>query len=97
MTLTLLSFLTGMTLGMRCKVLVLLPAIACILPLAITVSLLQGGSAWSMFLCAVVPVVSVQIGYLTSIGVRLFLALARLSRRRNTFSGKAPLARRSAH
>jgi hypothetical protein len=97
MTLALLSLLTGLTLGMRCKVLVLLPVIACVVPLAITVSLLEGGSAWSMFPAVVMPLVGVQLGYLAGIGIRYSLALARLSRLRNTFSGKAQLTRRSAH
>lgn len=90
MTLALLSLLTGMTLGMRFKILVLLPAIACVLPIAITVSLIEGGSAWSMFLAVVMPIVGVQLGYLAGIGIRHFLALARLSR-------KTQFTRRSAY
>jgi hypothetical protein len=97
MTLALLSLLTGTTLGMRCKVFVLLPVIASVLPIAITVSLLEGGSTWSMFLAVVMPLVGVQIGYLAGKGIRYSLALARLSRLRNTFSGKAQLTGRSAH
>jgi uncharacterized membrane protein len=97
MTLALLSLLTGMTFGMRFKILILLPVIACVLPIAFAVSLLEGGSAWSMFLAVVMPLVGVQLGYLAGIGIRHSLALARLSRLRNTFSGRAQLTRHSAH
>ena len=43
--LVLLSFLSGTVLGMRFKVLVLLPAIACALPIALAVGNRQPGSA----------------------------------------------------
>jgi hypothetical protein len=86
--LALLSFLTGTVLGMRFRVLVLVPAIACALPTAVAVGIFREHAFGSVILVAAATVTCLQIGYMAGIAVRHFLAAARMSGRRD-----APLAR----
>jgi ABC-type proline/glycine betaine transport system permease subunit len=81
--LVLLSFLSGTVLGMRFKVLVLLPAIACALPIALAVGNRQPGIG-SVALVSAATVACLQIGYSAGIAIRRSLAAARMSGRRKT-------------
>ena len=82
--LALLSFLTGTVLGMRFKVLVLLPAIACELPIALAVGIFRQPGLVSVTLVSAAAIACLQIGYLAGIAIRHSLAAARMSGRRST-------------
>lgn len=97
MILVLITFLGGAVLGQRCKVLMLLPAIACVLPVAIGVGVAQSGNLWPTLMTVVAAIASLQIGYLAGMGVRYALAVARLRElRRSSLAGSHPV-RRPAH
>jgi hypothetical protein len=68
MILVLITFLGGAVLGQRCKVLMLLPAIACVLPVAIGVGVAQSGNLWPTLMTVVAAIASLQIGYLAGMG-----------------------------
>ena len=80
MILSMVSLLVGMVLGQRFKVLVLMPATAIVLVLAVGAGVTQARTAWSIVLMAAAAATSMQIGYLVGIGVHHVLAAA-LSRR----------------
>ena len=67
--LLLLSFLIGAVLGMRFKVLVLVPAIAGTLPIAVAVEISHQQGLASIILVSAATVALVQIGYLAGIAV----------------------------
>lgn len=92
---TILALLTGMVLGMRFKVLILVPAIACVLPIALGVGIVRDHAFGPATLIAVAAVASLQIGYLVGVGIRYALVAARLSGRRRATIGA--LTRRIAH
>jgi hypothetical protein len=75
----LVSSLVGMVLGQRFKVLVLLPAMAISLLLAIGTGLAHGERVGPIMLLAVAALASLQIGYLAGVGVRHSLAATRMS------------------
>lgn len=77
-SLVLIAFLAGATLGQRCRVLVLLPAIAIVTPTAIGIEIVNGGSIGAIVLTTIASIASLQIGYLAGIGIRHLLAVARL-------------------
>ena len=94
--LVLLSLLTGMVLGLRFKVLVLVPAIACVLVAALGIGIARGAAFWPAVI-GLAGVASVQIGYLAGVGIRHLLAAARMSGLRNaSVAGPQPV-RRTAH
>jgi hypothetical protein len=80
MTLAMISLVVGMVLGQRFKVLVLLPAIALALVLAIGGGIVRAESAWWIVLVAAAAATSLQIGYLIGVGIRHALVAARASR-----------------
>jgi hypothetical protein len=79
--LLLLSFLIGAVLGMRFKVLVLVPAIAGTLPIAVAIEISHQQGLASIILVSAATVALVQIGYLAGIAVHRGLATARISAR----------------
>jgi hypothetical protein len=79
--LLLLSFLIGAVLGMRFKVLVLVPAIAGTLPIAVAVEISHQQGLASIILVSAATVALVQIGYLAGIAVHRRLATGRISAR----------------
>lgn len=94
--LTLLSLLTGMVLGLRFKVLILVPAIGCALFIALIVGVARAEVLWPAAMAAA-GVASVQIGYLAGIGLRYFLAASRMSGLRSGSLTDAQPVRRAAH
>lgn len=70
LTVSLISLLVGVALGQRFKVMVLMPAGAMGLALAIGTGIAHGQSAWSIVLTAATAATCMQIGYLAGIGVR---------------------------
>ncbi len=70
MTAALISLLIGMMLGQRFKVLVLMPAIAIALVIAVGAGVARADPLWSIVLIAAATATSLQIGYLVGIGIR---------------------------
>jgi hypothetical protein len=85
--LAILSFLAGAVLGMRFRVMVLIPAITCALATAIAIGAFRQQTVGSVALVAAATVTCLQIGYMAGIAIRHFLAATRTAGRRN-----APLA-----
>jgi membrane protein DedA with SNARE-associated domain len=75
-----ISLLVGALLGQRFRVMVLMPATAIVLLIAVGTGATHVYTAWSIILMAVAAATSMQIGYLIGIGVHHVLAAA-LSRR----------------
>jgi hypothetical protein len=91
------SFLVGMVLGQRFKVLILLPAIALALIAVVGGGIARAEQVWSIALIAVGVIVALQIGYLIGTGIRALIVGARASR---AYPGsvRAPaIVRRTAH
>jgi hypothetical protein len=66
LALSVLSFVIGVVLGTRYKVLVLLPAIVCVLPIALFVGLYGYGTAGLVILTVTATLVGLEIGYLAA-------------------------------
>ena len=97
MTLAVISLLAGMVLGQRFKALVLIPAIAIGLVIAIGARILAADAVWSIVLMGAVTATSLQIGYFAGIGIRRLMVAVRASRLRvASLTGSAP-TRRPAH
>lgn len=94
--LTLLSLLTGMVLGLRFNVLILVPAIGCALFIALIVAVARAEVLWPAAMAAA-GIASLQIGYLAGGGIRHFAAAARMSGLRNGSFANSQPARRVAH
>jgi len=92
MILALISLLAGAALGMRFKVLVLVPAIGFTLLVAAGTGLGRGDSLGTVLLMAAAAVASLQIGYFGGGIIRYVMSAARLSGLRT-----AHPARRIAH
>ena len=90
-TLSIVSFLMGATLGQRFKVMVLMPAALIIAGISIVTEIAQAQSAWAIVLMAATAVTSLQIGYFVGIGIRHVL-----SRRSSSLVSPAPAARHAA-
>jgi membrane protein DedA with SNARE-associated domain len=76
MILSMISLLVGALLGQRFKVMVLMPATAILLVLAVGIGVTHAHTAWWIVLMAAAAATSMQIGYLIGIGVRHVLAAA---------------------
>jgi hypothetical protein len=97
MTLAMISLLAGMVLGQRFKVLILVPALALALVLAIGSGIARADTIWSIILMGATAGTSLQIGYLAGVGIRHALVAARASRSRATSRTSSAPARRPAH
>jgi hypothetical protein len=80
----LLVFLLGAVLGMRFKVLILIPAIAFALLTIFAGGIGTGDSLWAALSAAVLASICLQIGYLGGTVTRHTMALARAQRLRRT-------------
>ena len=76
MTFSMVSLLVGAVLGQRFQVIVLVPAVAIALVLAIGTGVTHGDTGWSIVLMGAAAATSVQIGYLIGIGIFHVLAAA---------------------
>jgi hypothetical protein len=83
--LSIVSLFVGAALGQRFRVLVLMPATAILLVLAVGIGVAQAYTAWSVILMVAATTASMQIGYLIGIGIRHALAAV-------WSSGSSPLA-----
>jgi hypothetical protein len=94
-TISMISFLAGVALGQRFKVMVLMPGIAIVLVLAVGSGVTHAQTAWSIILTAVLAAVCLQIGYLTGLFVH-HVHVAALSRRSSSLNSPKTTARHAA-
>jgi predicted neutral ceramidase superfamily lipid hydrolase len=97
LTFVLISLLAGMVLGQRFRVLVLIPATAILLPVAVGAGIAHYDAMGPIMLLAALAVGSLQIGYLAGIGIRYSLAAARTGALRTGPLPVSSTARRIAH
>jgi hypothetical protein len=64
---SIIGVVVGITLGLRFKVLVLVPAIALAVILMLIVGLADGDSFWSILLAILILSIFIQLGYLVGI------------------------------
>jgi hypothetical protein len=81
LALAVLSLIIGVVLGTRYKVLSLLPAIVCGLPIASLVGLYVYGTAGLVMLTMAATLVGLQIGYLAGVAGQLFVGFHMEGRR----------------
>jgi hypothetical protein len=93
----LLSLITGIVLGMRFKVLILVPAIAFVVPIAFGFGIVHHHAFGPAVLAAVAALASLQIGYFVGIPFRNSLAAVRISGLRNASLTRSHTTRRTAH
>ena len=90
----LICLLLGAGLGQRFKVLVLIPAMALLLPLSAVAAVVRGDSIGQAAAAVLIAAISLQVGYLAGIGLR-HLGAARASRpQANSLRTSAPRAAR---
>src|SRR4029077_12075601 len=80
LTPAIISFLVGLALAQRFKVLVLIPAILLTLVFAVVAGLSGAAAGWASALTAVGAITGVQIGYLIGIAIRQLILSARAHR-----------------
>jgi membrane protein DedA with SNARE-associated domain len=97
MILSMISLLVGALLGQRFKVMVLMPATAILLILAVGIGVTHAQTAWSIVLMAAAAATSMQIGYLIGIGIHHVLAAAWSSRSSPRASPTASARHHPAH
>jgi hypothetical protein len=72
-TISMISFLFGAALGQRFNVVVLIPAMAIVLVLAVGAGATHAQTNWWIVVMAATASVCLQCGYFTGIGIRHFL------------------------
>ena len=80
MMLVMTSLVLGVALGQRFKVLVLLPAIALILVIAMAAAIAGVDALWELAAMTAATIVGLQVGYVIGIGVRYHLVDMRATR-----------------
>jgi hypothetical protein len=68
--LAIVSVLAGIGLGLRYKVLILVPAVTLAMIFAMIVAIVRGDHFWSIILVIAIPGTAVQLGYLVGIAIR---------------------------
>ena len=68
--LAVISVLAGIVLGLRYKVVILVPAVMFVVIFAITVGIARGDHFWSIALAIMIVGTAVQLGYLVGIAIR---------------------------
>jgi hypothetical protein len=76
LVLSTLSFLVGAALAQRFKIMVLIPAVATVLMLAVGIGFTNAYTSWSIVVTAATAATSMQIGYLIGMSIHGFLAAA---------------------
>jgi hypothetical protein len=84
MILAMICFLIGAMLGLRFKVLVLLPAIVVLLVATISVGIARSDSGWAILLATALGMVSLQLGYLAGTCTRFIPGHGRACKMRKT-------------
>jgi hypothetical protein len=94
MNLFILSILVGAVLGMRLKVLVLVPATIFTTSLVVAVGAARGDPIDTIALVAAAIAICLQIGYISGSATRLFTAASRMQTRRQIPDSLTPPAYR---
>ena len=83
-SLIILSALAGVVLGLRFKVLILVPAMVLIVPVTLGIGISYGDGFWSLLLETILTITALQLGYLGGtiahfviVGIRHIRALPR--------------------
>jgi hypothetical protein len=79
--LAIIGVVAGIVLGLRYKILILVPAVLFAMILAIIIGIGRADSFWSIVLTTVALVVAVQLGYLAGIAVHAVIAAIRPPRK----------------
>jgi hypothetical protein len=93
----LLSLMTGMVLGMRFKLLILVPAIACVVLVAAGYGIAFDYGLGLTMLIVAAALITLQVGYFVGVLIRHSVTAARLSALRSASLTDAPVARRVVH
>jgi hypothetical protein len=80
----LISLLAGMVLGLRFRVLVLVPTTAMVAALAVSIGFMRALTTWVVVLAVAASIAGLQIGYFAGTIVRHWLPSARTNRARPT-------------
>jgi hypothetical protein len=67
------TILIGTLLGLRFKVLILVPAIAICLPVTFAIGLAHNDSIWFVLFATVLAAITLQVGYLTGATIRFVI------------------------
>lgn len=89
LALSTVSFLVGAALAQRYTIMVLLPAVAAVLTLAVGIGVTNAYTFWSIVVTAATAATSMQIGYLIGMSIHGLLAAAS-SRPAPSTSGQHP-------
>jgi hypothetical protein len=76
LVLSTVSFLVGAALAQRFKIMVLIPALATVLTLAVGIGVTNAYTSWSIVVTAATAATSMQIGYLIGMSIHGLLAAA---------------------
>ena len=79
--LAIIGAVVGIVLGLRYKILILVPALMFAMTLAIIVGVASADNFWSVVLTTVAVVIAVQLGYLAGIVIRAVIAAIRPPRK----------------
>src|SRR5215470_14780585 len=79
--LAIIGVVVGIVLGLRYKILILVPAVLFAMILAIAVGVGRADSFWSIVLATVALVIAVQLGYLAGIAIYAAIAAMRPPRK----------------
>jgi len=74
LVLSTVSFMVGAALAQRFKIMVLVPAVATVLTVAVGIGATNAYTAWSIVVTAVIAATSMQIGYLIGMSIHGLLA-----------------------
>ena len=76
LVLSTVSFLVGAVLAQRFQIMVLIPAVAAVLTLAVGIGVTNAYTSWSIVVTAATAATSMQIGYLIGMTIHGLLAAA---------------------
>jgi hypothetical protein len=79
--LAIIGVVVGIVLGLRYKILILVPAVLFAMTIAIIIGVARADSFWAIVLTTVVLVIVIQLGYLAGIAIRAIIAAIRPPRK----------------
>jgi hypothetical protein len=68
--LAVINVLAGIALGLRYRVVILVPAVSLVVTFAVIVGIARGDHLWSIILAMVIVGTAIQLGYLVGIAIR---------------------------
>jgi hypothetical protein len=69
-----ITFVAGIALGLRYRVVILLPVVVLVIIFALIVGIARGDPVWSIVLAAAISATAVQLGYLAGILLERLIA-----------------------